>query len=196
MKNKITLRSLISLSFLLFFLPFLKTCSNAHRAEIVETVVVDSPNTIIKENDTGHAFKKLSQKQESEALVRDENIQITNKKESLTYSFYGLLKNTLGNGEFDSNPFSDKTFYPLLGFLVVLILTIVMLGLSFAHKIQTVKKLSVINLILLATSTILLYFCEVLEAIDQIKIGYNLIIINFILIIIFCRKVLKENPIA
>lgn len=196
MKNKITLRSLISLSFLLFFLPFLKTCSDAHRAEIVETVVVDSPNTIIKENDTVYAFKKLSQKQESETLVEDENIQIANKKESFTFSFYGLLKNTLGKEEFDSNPFLDKTFYPLLGFLLVLIITIVMLGLSFTRKIQTVKRLSVINLILLATSPILLYFCEVLEAIDQIKIGYYLIIINFILIIIFCRKVLKENAIA
>ena len=71
-----------------------------------------------------------------------------------------------------------------------------MMILSFLNKIKAVQILSLINLILLISSTILLYFCEVLEAIDQIKIGYYLIIINFILIIIFCRKVLKENLIA
>lgn len=190
MKSKITLRTLIAISFALFFLPFLETCSNKMVSD-VEVIAVDSAYIDSIENDSAKVFTQSFQSPEVEDLSK------TNEaKTSSAESFYGLLKNTLGRGEFDSNPFLDKTFYPLLGFLLVLILTILMLGLSFCHKIQTIKKLSIINLILLAISTILLYFCEVLKAIDQIKIGYYLIIINFILIIIFCKKVLKENPIA
>lgn len=195
MKNKITLRSLISLSFLLFFLPFLKMCSNVNKVETVETLAVDSLNTFVKGNDTIYAIKELPQKQENELINEDHNVEI-NKEDSSILSFYGLLINTLGKREFETNPFFDKTFYPLLGFLLVLISTVVMFLISFFNKIKTVQILSLINLILLATSAILLYFCGVLESIDQIKIGYYVIFLNFILIIIFCRKVLKENQIV
>lgn len=197
MKNKITLRSLISLSFLLFFLPFLKTCSDKgfHKVETVEILDVDSANTIINKNDTILAVTtpietepELSQKEENNAEL------ITKKSEDASIvNFYELLMMTFGEEGLDNIILSDKTFYPLLGFLLVLISTIIMLVLSFFNKIKTVLILSVINLILLMISAILLYFCGVIESISQLRIGYYLIFFNYIFIIIISRKTLKGN---
>lgn len=204
MKYKLTLRSLVSLSFLLFFLPFLRTCSdrsieNLHSEEVTAVLVVDSANKVIEGNDTIRTFKASSKQEEKRFLLQEKEnriARIQKAKKEFTFNFYTLLEKTLFKDKFDENSFLEGSFYSLSGYFLVLMSTIIMMILSFLNKIKAVQILSLINLILLISSTILLYFCEVLEAIDQIKIGYYLIIINFILIIIFCRKVLKENPIA
>ncbi len=192
MKYKTTLKSLVSLSFLLFFLPFLKTCNGVDKVETIETIAVDTTNVAVKEVDNA---LELKTKYEQLSVQENNERKLSNveSEDSSVFSFYGLLINTFGNGEFDKNLLLDKTFYPILGYLLVLISTIIMLGFSFFNNIKATKFLSLINLILLSISAILLYFCGVLESINQIKIGYYLIFINFILIIIVSRKVLKGS---
>lgn len=201
MKYKTTLRSLVSLSFLLFFLPFLKTCSDNsiqrfHSEKVTEVFVVDSANTFIKGNDTIRNFEAPSKKEEIKLLQQEKENRIARIQQSekeFTFNFYTLLVKTLFKDKFDEKSFLEESFYPLAGYFLVLISTIVMLILSFLNKVKAVGILSLINLILLISSTILLYFCDVLEDLDQIKIGYYLVFLNFILIILFSRKVLKEN---
>jgi len=201
MKGKLTLRSLISLSFLLFFLPFLRTCSdrsieNLHSEEVSEVLVVDSANKVTKDGDTIRIFEALSKQEETKLLQQEKEnriVRIQKAKKDFTFNFYTLLLETLFKDKFDGNSFYEVSFYSSLGYFLVLISTIIMLILSFLNKIKTVQFLSLINLILLSSSTILLYFCEALEDINQIKIGYYFVFLNFILIILFSRKVLKEN---
>jgi len=201
MKYKLTLRSLVSLSFLLFFLPFLRTCSDKsiehfHSEEVTAVIVIDSAKTVIKGNDTIRIFEAPSKKEEKKLLQQEKKNRIAKihkAKREFTFSFYTLLIKTLFKDKFDKNPFLEKSFYSLSGYFLVLISTIIMLILSFLNKMKAVQILSLINLILLSSSTILLYFCEVLEDLNQIKIGYYLIFINFILIIVFSGKALREN---
>ncbi|MCD9855819.1 hypothetical protein LUD75_13930 [Epilithonimonas sp. JDS] len=201
MKYIITLRSLVSLSFLLFFLPFLRTCSeksieNLHSEEVTAVLIVDSANKVIEGNDTIRTFKAPSKQKETKFLQQEKEnriVRINNAKREFTFNFYTLLVKTLFTDKLHKSSFFESSFYYLSGYFLVLISTIIMWISSFLNKIKTVQILSSINLILLSSSTILLYFCEALEELDQIKIGYYLIFINFILIIIFSRKILKDN---
>lgn len=201
MKSKITLRSLVSLSFLLFFLPFLRTCSdrsieNLHSEEVTEVLVVDSANRVTKDDDTIRTFEAPSKQEETKLLQQEKEnriVRIQKAKTDFTFNFYTILLKTLFKDKFDKNSFLEGSFYSLSGYFLVLISTIIMLILTFLNKIKAVQILSLINLILLSSSTILLYFCEALEDINQIKIGYYFVFLNFILIILFSRKVLKEN---
>lgn len=204
MKYKLTLRSLVSLSFLLFFLQFLRTCSdrsieNLHSEEVTAVLVVDSANKVIEGNDTIRTFKAPSKQEETRFLLQEKEnriARIQKAKKEFTFNFYTLLEKTLFKDKFDENSFLEGSFYSLSGYFLVLMSTIIMMILSFLNKIKAVQILSLINLILLISSTILLYFCEVLENLNQIKIGYYLVLINFILIIVFSRKALKENLIV
>ena len=116
-------------------------------------------------------------------------------KTSSAESFYGLLVNTLGEG-IDFQTLREKSFYSIFGYLLVLISTFTMMIVSFFNKIRTIQILSLINLVLLMSSTILLYFCDVIKSMNQIKIGFYLIIINFVVIFIISRKIQKSNQLV
>ncbi|MFC4162665.1 hypothetical protein ACFOWU_03310 [Epilithonimonas zeae] len=80
MKYKLTLRSLVSLSFLLFFLPFLRTCSdrsieNLHSEEVTAVLVVDSANKVIEGNDTIRTFKAPSKQEEQDFYYKKKKIE-------------------------------------------------------------------------------------------------------------------------
>lgn len=186
MKSKIILRTLIAFSFALFSLPFLETCSRKVVYD-VEVVAVDS----VQVDKTGNDSAKVSTQSFQNPEIED--LGITNEtKTSSAESFYGLLIKTLGEG-IDFETFKDKSSYSIFGYLLVLILTVVMLIVSFLNKIKTIQILSLINFVLLMSSTILLYFCDVIRSMNQIKIGFYLIIINFILIYIISTKIQKSN---
>ncbi|KFC20482.1 hypothetical protein [Chryseobacterium sp. FH1] len=197
--RKTTLRTLIAFSFTLFFLPFLKTCSNTHEVETIETTFLDSTGTFTESNDTIIAQKPVLEQEEKKCSEQENEsieLNITKSDDSFTYSFYRLLLNTCGKAEYDTNPLFDKTFYPLLGYLTVFVSTVIMLIVSFFNRINTIKILTVINLSLLITSTILFYFCDVIRSMNQIKIGVYLIIIYFILIYIISRNILNNNQLV
>jgi len=103
MKYKLTLRSLVSLSFLLFFLPFLRTCSdrsieNLHSEEVTAVLVVDSANKVIEGNDTIRTFKAPSKQEETRFLLQEKEnriARIQKAKKEFTFNFYTLLEKTL-----------------------------------------------------------------------------------------------------
>ena len=194
MKPIFSLRTLIAFSFALFFLPFLRTCSDesirsSPKISKVE-IIADANN-----NDTVLISKKAFDNLEKE-ITTDKQKHFEEAKKDSTHSFYGLLISTLWEEGVDLDTLTDETFYPLFGFLSVLILTIIVLIVSFFNRIKTIKILTVINLSLLITSTILLYFCDVIKSMNQIKVGFYLIFINFILIYIISRKIQKDNQLV
>ena len=186
MKNIFTLRTLILLSFLLFCLPFLRTCSNSS-IEKLNPVISD----VLPQNNVSKASnEKLLQKTLDE---RKENIE--ESKEKFTYSFYGLLDLGFVNKDtkLDSSVFSDQSFYALLNLLLIFISTIFMLIFSFFKRIQIIKILGVLNILFLITSMILFYSSDILEDLEQVKIGSYLVLINTVLIIFSAFKIKKTQ---
>lgn len=184
MKNIFTLRTLILLSFLLFCLPFLRTCSNSS---------IESMNPVISEViPQNNVSKANSEKLLQKALdYRKENIE--KSKEELTYSFYGLLDLGFVNKDIklDSSVFSDYSFYALLNLLLIFISTICMLFFSFFKRIQIIKILGILNVLFLIISMILFYTSDILENLEQIKVGFYLVLINTVLIIFLTFKIPK-----
>ncbi|WP_326983804.1 hypothetical protein VUJ46_04480 [Chryseobacterium sp. MYb264] len=182
MKNIFTLRALISLSFLLFFLPFLRTCSNAsiQRQNPI-------PNAVFNKNGSS-ADSTLLQK-----ALDERNKNIEQYEENYTFSFYKLLDKTFINNskELNSSVFSDSTFYPLLCLLLVFVSTFFMLILSFLKRINFIKILGIINISLLVICLIIFYAIDTIDSFSQIKIGFYLVFINFCLIIMISHKIQK-----
>ncbi len=186
MKNIFTLRTLILLSFLLFCLPFLRTCSNSS-IEKLDPVISD----VLSQNNVSKASnEKLLQKTLDE---RKENIE--ESKEKFTYSFYGLLDLGFVNKDtkLDSSVFSDQSFYALLSLLFIFISTIFMLIFSFFKRVRLIKILGILNILFLITSMILFYTSKILEDFNQLKVGFYLVLITTVLIIFSALKLKKHK---
>jgi hypothetical protein len=192
MKNSIKLKTLVSLSFILFTLPFLRTCSDKtiEKFTIEMTpaeIALDSTSTL--KNTPKIQAEILKSKKERENKI------IESKKEN-TFNFYQILKNTFG--EIDLKEFkqksilTDKTFYPIFGFFLIFIISIILLISAFIKQHNLTYRLGIINLLLLIFSTIGLYVSEIVENINQFKIGYYLFAINSILIIVVSKKELGK----
>ncbi|WP_411812617.1 hypothetical protein ACLB9Y_06085 [Chryseobacterium scophthalmum] len=186
MKNIFTLRTLILLSFLLFCLPFLRTCSNSS-IEKLNPVISD----VLPQNNVSKASnEKLLQKTLDD---RKENIEESKKK--FTYSFYGLIDLGFVNKDtkLDSSVFSDQSFYALLNLLLIFISTILMLFFSFFKRVRLIKILGILNILFLITSMILFYNSDILEDFNQLKVGFYLVLFNTVLIIFSAFKIEKTQ---
>jgi len=70
----------------------------------------------------------------------------------------------------------------LFPFTVSILINFILIILSFARKIKAVFILSIVNIGLIVLPLIPLYFGNVFEDIEQLKIGFYLLIINLALI--------------
>jgi len=198
MKKSITLKVLVSFSFMIFFLPFLQTCSDKDLDSFPmrKAEVVDANETIeaLKNNDIGNTkeYKPSQTEILKENRARKENL-IQSKKEN-TVNFYEFINKYFGGTkfkEYDVTILGDKTFYPFFGFVLIFLNSILLLILTFINKYKLIYRLGILNLMLLIFSTSGLILLEIIEEINQIKIGYYLFALNSIFIILIAKKDLK-----
>lgn len=196
MKNLIKLRMLVSLSFAIFLFPFLQTCSDnrlrefaVQRVEIVETSQIDST-------------KGLNPTFSQNEIIVDNKIHkkdISKNKKEYTVNFYQLINRTFGDiklNEYDKSTFSDKTFYPFFGFLLIFINSVLILIFTFFRKYKITFKLSILNITFFILSTLGLIFLEIVEEISQLRIGYYLFALNTIFIILTSKKEMKNQKLS
>ena len=172
MNNIIKLRGLISLNFLIFFLPFLKTCSGVEKKSEVE-----AETAISVQNNT---------KAQSDTLVLDtlEENQMLSKPEPIldnqgrVYNFYEAVY-----FNFEMDRIEDFEFSPFISYPLVLMF----IG-SVFNKTMLIRTLSIINIVLLLGSVVWFYFLEFIENINQLRIGFYLIILNMVLIFVLSNQ--------
>jgi ABC-type multidrug transport system fused ATPase/permease subunit len=205
MKENIRLKTLISISLLIFILPFLQTCSDkslknlpAYKSEFTG-FVEDSINRKIeynketKINDTIREFIEVT-KIEKQKIIAKNRIEkedwLKKTKKEYTYNAYFL---GFGNyKEFEIRFFADKTFYIMLNFTLIIVFTFIMIIISFKKKFKQIIIMSTLNLVFLFVATFSLYLFDQIEEIKQIKFGYYLFVLNSILIIIESRNEYKK----
>lgn len=205
MKENIRLKTLISISLLIFILPFLQTCSDKslknspkYKSEFTG-FVEDSINTKIeynketKINDTIRNYIEVNKIKKQKVIAKDriekEN-WLKNAKKEYTYNAYSL--GFANYQEFEIRFFADKTFYIMLNFTLIIIFTLIMLIISFRKKFKQIIVISSLNLVFLLVATFSLYLLDQIEEIRQIKYGYYLFAVNSILIIIESRSEYKK----
>ncbi|KQT17384.1 hypothetical protein ASG31_08205 [Chryseobacterium sp. Leaf404] len=179
MKNSLKLKALASFTFLIFFLPFLRTCSDQ---SIKSFPRLEATELVDKSIDVDYEEQKLNQKKEE---ILEES------KKDFTFNFYELLFTTLEEKklqEYDSSTFKDISFYPLFCYLLIFVNSIIILIITFIEKYRLTYKLGIFNLVLLICSVVALILSEVVEDINQFKIGYYLLILNSIILILTARK--------
>jgi hypothetical protein len=69
--------------------------------------------------------------------------------------------------------------WPLIIGLIINILIVVV---AFKEKLKLLKILTSINFIMFLSFPIVLYYCEILDDINQIKIGYYIFLFNLVFI--------------
>ena len=161
MNNIIKLRGLISLNFLIFFLPFLKMCSGVEKkSEVVAEAAISVQNNTEAQSDT----LVLDTLEESQPLSK-----------AVYFSF-------------ETNKIEDFEFSPFICYLLVLFLVILMFIGSIFNKTMLIRTLSIINIVLLLGSVVWFYFLEFIENINQLRIGFYLIILNMVLIFVLSNQ--------
>lgn len=173
MNKPITLKSLSILTFVIFLLPFMRTCSD------------DSINFMIKEPVSIDSIENATAPHSEDYLLA-----VQEKREIYTFNFY-----TLSIISFDSidslvwRNFLDLFFWAFLGFSIIMVLSLLILIFSFnKNRFKLVGNLCVMNIFILLFSTISLCYTADIEQISQIKIGYYLFVLNTLAILYFSKK--------
>lgn len=196
MKIHLRLKTLICLSLLIFAFPFLQTCSdesikNLPFKEVMAEPVENNPGT---NGDAAQKVINISKVEKEKKLAKIKalkELQLKEVKKEYTLNAYGFAYVALK--EFDVEVLSDKFFYIYLNFPIIIFLTILMLVLAFKRKLGKVQFFSAINILLLLVATLSFYLTGVIEDLNQIKYGYYLFLLNSVLIILECRKVLASS---
>jgi len=178
MNKLFTLRSLTIFSFVIFFLPFMNTCSSYSLQEVpIEDAVEITENEKVE-------LAESTTNEKNDFLDEGE-------KEIYTFNFYILSLASLD--DFKLENLTDSFFYAFLGFTIILISSILILLFSFKNKFRNVYRFSIFNLIILGISTLILCLTEIVENLNQIKIGYYLFVLNSLAIIYFSKKIENEK---
>ena len=176
MNNIIKLRGLISLNFLIFFLPFLKMCSGVEKkSEVVAETAISVQNNTEAQSDTLVLDTLESQMFSKPELILDNQDIVCNFYEAVYFSF-------------ETNKIEDFEFSPFICYPLVLFLVILMFIGSVFNKTMLIRTLSIINIVLLLGSVVWFYFLEFIENINQLRIGFYLIILNMVLIFVLSNQ--------
>ena len=178
MNNIIKLRGLISLNFLIFFLPFLKMCSGVEKkSEVVAETAISVQNNTEAQSDT----LVLDTLEESQTLSKPELIL---DNQGIVYNFYEAVVYF----NFETDMIEDFEFSPFICYPLVLFLVILMFIGSVFNKTMLIRTLSIISIVLLLGSVVWFYFLEFIENINQLRIGFYLIILNMVLIFVLSNQ--------
>lgn len=183
------LKKLTIISLFILFLPFFQTCSDKNISEnsmlknspLTEIVKIQS-KTVLNGKEYNLTFEELTQK----------------KKKAIT-DFVKLKKELTLNGYQIGILFIEDIETPqwiLLPFTISILFNLLLIFYSFKEKPKLTLILGIANLIILIIQLILLYLGKVFEDIEQLKIGYYLLLFNLITISFQSYFELKGKNIA
>jgi hypothetical protein len=124
--------------------------------------------TELNGKDYNLSFEELTQKKKK--AIND----FVNLKKELTLNGYQIAKLFIAEIETPQLPF--------IPFTISILLNLFLIFYSFKEKPKVTLILSIVNLILMIIPLIMLYFGKILEDIEQLKIGYYLLVFNLVII--------------
>ncbi len=182
------LKKLSIISLLILFLPFFQTCSDKNISE----------NTMLKNSPL---WEEVKNNPKTELNGKEYNLtfeELTLKKKKAITDFVKLKKELTLNGYEMGKIFIDDFKTPqwaILPYLISIFINLFLIVYSFKDKPKTTLILGISNITLLIIPLILLYFAKIFEDIEQLKIGYYLLMFNMTLIIFESYSQLKRKNI-
>ncbi|MBP4143194.1 hypothetical protein J3S90_15420 [Flavobacterium sp. P4023] len=169
------LKKLSIISLLILFLPFFQTCSDKNISE----------NKMLKNSPLWEEVKSISK---TEVNGKEYNLtfaELTVKKQKAITDFVKLKKELTLNGYQIGKLFIEDIETPqwlLFPFTISILLNLILIFYSFTEKPKITLIISVVNLIMLMIPIIISYLGKIFEDIEQLKIGYYLLVFNLIII--------------
>jgi hypothetical protein len=183
------LKKLTIISLFILFLPFFQTCSDKNISE----------NEMLKNSPLWEEVIVISKIEPNGKEYNLSFEELTQKKKKAITDFVKLKKKLTLNGYEIGKLFIDDIETPqwiILPFIISILLNLFLVVYSFREKPKVTFILSGINLILLIIPpSILLYFGGIFEDIEQLKIGYYLLVFNLIIITFESYSQLKRKNI-
>jgi hypothetical protein len=182
------LKKLSIISLLILFLPFFQTCSDKNISE----------NKILKNSPLWEEVKNYPK---TELNGKEYNLtfaELTLKKQKAITDFVKLKKELTLNGYELGKIFIDDFKTPqlaILPYLISIFINLFLIFYSFKDKPKTILILGILNIVLLIIPLILLYLAEIFEDIEQLKIGYYLLVFNLTIIVFESYSQLKRKNI-
>lgn len=201
MKTNIRLKFLIGITFLVFFLPFFDACTGGKFTEesvesayeVVEEEIMDT--IALKENVIKDTIKEEVIEEDTIIAPIEEDKSEENyfqRKESSVCNAYEMVYLFFGDSDIlKLETLKDKTLYTFLIILLIIINSLIMLILAFKNRIKNLSKVGILSLILALIWFIYVLFLN--PDLNQIKYGFYLYLINVILIILECKRLLKKE---
>ena len=183
------LKKLTIISLFILFLPFFQTCSDKNISE----------NSLLKNSPLAEEVKIESK---TELNGKEYNLtfeELTQKKKKAINDFVKLKKELTLNGYQIGKLFIEDIETPqwsLLPFTISILLNLVLIFYAFKEKPKVTLILGIVNLIILIIPLIMLYFGKIFEDIEQLKIGYYLLLFNLIIISFQSYSELKRKNIS
>lgn len=181
MKRIKILRVLIGMNLIIFLLPFFNTCSNTP---------LKKENKEITEGIKHSKRSELEKKQ----FLKDEQQRFEDQKSSNdrhVMSAYQIAY--LSVKDPDLKMFKEPYFYFSLCYWFQIISTVIMLFLSSKNKIRKVKWMTLMNLTILFLSVLISITGNLLEYLDQLKIGFYVYLLNLMIIYSLVLVEIKRN---
>ena len=182
------LKKLSIISLFILFLPFFQTCSDKAISE----------NALLKNNPLSEEVKNNS---ETELNGREYNLtfeELTLKKKKAITDFVKLKKELTLNGYQIGKLFIEDIETPqlsLMPFSISILINLFLIIFSFIEKPKITLILGILNILFLIFPLIMLCFGKIFEDIEQLKIGYYLLMFNMTLIIFESFSQLKRKNI-
>jgi hypothetical protein len=183
------LKKLSIISLLILFLPFFQTCSDKNIADgkmpfihspLSEEVII-KPKSEVNGKEFNLTFEELTLKKKK--AIND----FIELKKELTYNGYEmgfLLIQDIKNPQ-----------WILLPFAILILISCAQIILSFLEKLKAIFVLGILNICLLILPFIILYMAEFFEDIEQLKIGFYLLLFNLTIIVFESYSQLKRKNI-
>ena len=181
------LKKLTRINLLILFLPFFQTCSDKHISE----------NSLLKNSPLLEEVKKDSNTGQNETECKLTYEELTQKKKKAITNFVKLKKELTLNGYQIWKLFIEdiETLqWSLLPFTISIVLNLLLIIFSFNEKPKTTFILGILNLITLIIQLVILYFGKIFEDIEQLKIGYYLLMLNLTIIIYQSYSEFNKKP--
>jgi len=170
--------------FIVFTFPFFQMCSDKSilKQQFPDETIVDSSlsrELLKQKNDS----LKIVNKQYRDTKFENVRNQWTVNAYQLGFSGYADLK---------FSDLDDSTLYISLCFTIVILLSIVILYLTFKENYLYVLRISVLNVILLIVSVVIFIF-RGLDDLRQIKYGYYFLLLNILILVILSKRQLNRT---
>lgn len=184
MNKSYIIRILACFSFVIFFCPFLQTCTNENIKSFHESDI--SRINIKSDTISGKVIEN------NDALASYFNSDLfKNTQKDLTFNFYKM--GYFPFIDFNLKALKEYEFYMYLFFDLIILFSLIILYFSFKNVFLKIKKLAIFSVILLHVYLVLLTYKSVIEDFNQIKYGYYLFLINLILIIYLSNQLIREK---